>query len=93
MYSPKIKTDLIPILYCLAKEKEKPMTHIVDEIIRPALVKYEQQKAIPYCVNCYSEVETKGKEITAYCEQCKSERFVLYCLSLENLTYKRKEVI
>jgi hypothetical protein len=37
MYSPEIAKDLIPILYRLGKEKKKPMTKIVDEILRPAL--------------------------------------------------------
>lgn len=41
MYSPEIAKDLIPILYRLGKEKKKPMTVIVDEILRPAL-KQEQ---------------------------------------------------
>ena len=37
MYSPKIKEDLIPTLYQLAKTQEKPMTQVVDEILRDAL--------------------------------------------------------
>lgn len=39
MYSPKIKPDLIPMLYLLAKQEKKPMTKIVDEILRKALRK------------------------------------------------------
>ena len=34
MYSPKIREDLIPVLYRMGKEQGKPMTHIVDDIIR-----------------------------------------------------------
>lgn len=34
MYSPKIAEDLIPILYRLARRKKKPMTAVVDEILR-----------------------------------------------------------
>jgi hypothetical protein len=37
MYSPKIAEDLIPTLYWLAKHKRKPMTRIVDEILRENL--------------------------------------------------------
>ena len=37
MYSPKIKEDLIPKLYQIAKEKGVPMTELVDGIIREAL--------------------------------------------------------
>ncbi len=37
MYSPKISEDLIPILYRLRKKKKKPMTKVVDEILRKEL--------------------------------------------------------
>ena len=33
MYSPKIREDLIPKLYEVAKKRQIPMTHLVDEII------------------------------------------------------------
>jgi hypothetical protein len=34
MYSPKIKEELIPILYKIAKEQGKPMTEIVNEAVK-----------------------------------------------------------
>ena len=34
MYSPKIKEDLIPVLYKLAKHEGKRMTQLVDDILR-----------------------------------------------------------
>ena len=37
MYSPKIKEDLIPKLYRIAKEEGLAMTKLVDQIIRDAL--------------------------------------------------------
>ena len=37
MYSPKIKADLIPILYRLKRRLDQPMTEIVDDILRPQL--------------------------------------------------------
>ena len=37
MYSPRIKEDLIPVLYKLAKQEGKPMTQLVDEILRKEL--------------------------------------------------------
>jgi hypothetical protein len=37
MYSPKIKEDLIPKIYRKAKKEKKPMTAIVDEILRKGL--------------------------------------------------------
>ena len=33
MYSPKINEDFIPALYRLAKERKKPMTHLVNDIL------------------------------------------------------------
>lgn len=39
MYSPKIEEDLIPVLYKLAKQMGKPMTRLVDEILRKELSK------------------------------------------------------
>ena len=52
MYSPKIREDLIPMLYRIKQTQDgKTMTEIVDEILRPAvlelheqLVKYENTK-------------------------------------------------
>jgi hypothetical protein len=34
MYSPKIRDDLIPLLYRLARQEGKPITRLVDEILR-----------------------------------------------------------
>ena len=39
MYSPKIKEDLIPGLYKLAKQEGKRMTQLVDDILRNELRK------------------------------------------------------
>ena len=40
MYSPKIAEDLIPDIYRIGKEIGKPMTRIVDEILREKLPYY-----------------------------------------------------
>ena len=37
MYSPKISSDLIPVLYRLAQTKNRPMTKVVDDILRAKL--------------------------------------------------------
>ncbi len=39
MYSPKIKEDLIPILYKLAKQEGKPMTALINEMLRAEIAK------------------------------------------------------
>ncbi len=43
MYSPKVKEDLIPILYKLAKQEGKPMTALVDEMLRAEIAKRNGQ--------------------------------------------------
>ncbi len=43
MYSPKVKENLIPILYKLAKQEGKPMTALIDEILRAEIAKRNGQ--------------------------------------------------
>jgi hypothetical protein len=43
MYSPRIRNDLIPLLYRVAKNEGKPMTRLVDEILRPEIERRVQQ--------------------------------------------------
>ncbi len=43
MYSPKVKEDLIQILYKLAKQEGKPMTALIDEILRAEIAKRNGQ--------------------------------------------------
>ncbi len=43
MYSPRIKDDLIPLLYRIARHEQKPMTRIVDGILRPEIERRVQQ--------------------------------------------------
>ncbi len=38
MYSPKIREDLIPKLYRLAKARKQPMTTLVNDLIEESLV-------------------------------------------------------
>jgi hypothetical protein len=50
MYSPKIRDDLIPLLYRLARQEGKPMTSLVDEILRAEVERRLQlvdQQSIP----------------------------------------------
>ena len=34
MYSTKLRDDLIPLIYRLARQEGKPMTRLVDDILR-----------------------------------------------------------
>jgi len=44
MYSPKIREDLIPMIYKIKQAHGgKPMTKIVDEILRPAVLKLHEE--------------------------------------------------
>ncbi len=43
MYSPKVKEDLIPILYKLARQEGKPMTALIDEMLRAEIAKRNEQ--------------------------------------------------
>ncbi len=43
MYSPKVKEDLIPILYKLAKQEGKPMTALINEMLRAEIAKRNGQ--------------------------------------------------
>ena len=54
MYSPKIKEDLIPVLYKLAKQEQKTMTALVDEMLRAEIVKRSRQ-AVPLNGEAVSE--------------------------------------
>ena len=43
MYSPRIREDLVPLLYQIKQAQDgKPMTKIVDEILRPAVQKLHE---------------------------------------------------
>ena len=51
MYSPKISEELIPELYRIAQSERKPMTSLVNEIIRGELErrnKDESQRSIEH---------------------------------------------
>jgi hypothetical protein len=47
MYSPKIREDLIPLIYKLKQAQEgKPMTQIIDEILRPQVLTLHEKLII-----------------------------------------------
>lgn len=56
MYSPKIKERFIPILYRIAKEKEIPMTRVVNQIVGDYLTDHLAKKL--------SERGANGKQAT-----------------------------
>ena len=44
MYSPKIREELIPVLYRLAQHKRMPMTKLVDGLLRESIAQYQAQQ-------------------------------------------------
>lgn len=44
MYSPKIDEKHIPVLYRIGRERNKPMTHLVNEAITEYLEKQEHPR-------------------------------------------------
>ncbi len=44
MYSPRIKEDLVPKLYRIAKEEGLAMTKLVDQILRDGLSRRKNKK-------------------------------------------------
>lgn len=71
MYSPKVKEELIPTLYQLAKKEKKPMTVLVNELIEESLTKTF------YCRNCNYPIEAERGTEFAYCDFCSSVVFIL----------------
>ena len=43
MYSPKIREDLVPLLYRIRKWHRKPMTAVIDDILRPRVEQMHTQ--------------------------------------------------
>ena len=56
MYTPKISEKFIPVLYRIAKEEKKPMTRLVNEIIRQEL-----ERRSPY--ECKGNAEHGAQQI------------------------------
>lgn len=81
MYSPRIADDLIPKLYRMAKEKSKPMTKIVDDIIREYVlsIETEDNNKIAFCSSCLKTLdEADEQQNTAYCNSCETIVSVQY---------------
>ena len=76
MYSPKIKDDLIPIIYRKAQITSKSMTDIVDDLLRPQLVDDTPDNSIYKCHSCKTEVDIVVSDNKGYCEHCESVVFV-----------------
>ena len=44
MYSPRIKPELIPQLYAIRKQTNKPMTKVVNSMIREGIHRWKQKQ-------------------------------------------------
>jgi hypothetical protein len=59
MYSPKVSEDLVPQLYKLAKEKKRPMTKVLDGLIRDKLTEKANDKPITLSESTPPEIKSK----------------------------------
>jgi hypothetical protein len=75
MYSPKIREDLIPIIYKKSKLVEKTMTKIVDDILRTELIDNNDEDTIYKCCSCNMQVDVVDGE-TGFCDHCESIVFI-----------------
>ncbi len=44
MYRPKVMPELIPEMYQITKEVKRPMTKVVDSMIRDGIRRWKQEK-------------------------------------------------
>ena len=63
MYSPKISEDLIPELYKISKDIQRPMTKAVDDILRSYITLYKRYKSIsPFAIKSMLENILENKK-------------------------------
>lgn len=87
MYSPKIREDLIPIIYRQSKRKAKTMTRFIDEILRPLLIDIEKSnkgEKDNENGNIINKVDNENEEERYCCKNCKmqievTDRKIGYC--------------
>jgi hypothetical protein len=75
MYSPKIRKDLIPILYKKSKIADIPMTDYVDELLRSQILEVKEEDERYFCCSCRMQVEIVG-DGKGYCDHCECVVFV-----------------
>jgi hypothetical protein len=75
MYSPKIKEDLIPIIYRKSKLINMSMTKFVDDLLRSQLTENVSDEIIYRCCSCCQPIEIVDG-VTGYCDHCESIVFV-----------------
>jgi hypothetical protein len=78
MYSPKIREDLIPYLYRLARHNGEPMTHLVNRFIEQIISGFKE-------TGIFSEIELEEKTVAHLTAHFKS--------LIENRKKKTAEVI
>lgn len=80
MYSPKISEKLIPKLYLIKQQLNKPMTKVVDDIIEQHIETYYEDLNRSYeeavCESCLKQIEVDDNQTEAFCESCEANVFV-----------------
>ena len=66
IYQPKMREELIPRLYRMAKARSMPMTHLVSEIVEAALDRFEKGDEVvsdlPAAYQASPNPEGKGRK-------------------------------
>jgi Zn finger protein HypA/HybF involved in hydrogenase expression len=84
-YSPKISDDLVRKLYVLSEVENKPMTKVLDNIIRDYFstgyrvsLPESMDKAITgKCHNCNTVIYLDQMASEGYCPHCESVVFII----------------
>lgn len=84
MYSPKISEELIPELYRRGKEEGKPMTQLVNEILKKAVLKKENIEFTQVKETSGESIHSPQSLATMMKEEAKVDRECLWVLHLNN---------
>lgn len=77
----EIKSDVLNILIEKAEEQGKPLTEIIDEILRKMLFTHCSNGSLLnpiqlICHNCRNEIDYEINNSQGYCDYCESVVFI-----------------
>ncbi|MBZ0201575.1 MAG: hypothetical protein K8I03_01010 [Ignavibacteria bacterium] len=76
MESIEIKPDVMVILCQRAEEVGKPITDVIDEMLRSLLLNGFGKPVILKCNKCKSEIDYEINYSQGYCDYCESVVFI-----------------
>jgi len=72
----EIKPDVMVILCQRAEEAGKPITDMIDEMLRTSLTNGFGKSVILKCNKCKSELDYEVNSSQGYCDYCESVVFI-----------------